>query len=199
MRKIIFNLIPFILLFVLLSGCAFTKEYVKINYSPSSYSKQTQSTKTILIEKLKDVRGVEPNIISYKGTQFKTSGQYINDKEISELLTEKIKELLSNLGYQIGSTDGDLTLAGEVLKFDSYIISGFWSGEVDAVIQLNLKLIDSNSKSTLWNEIISGRGKKSGIQIDRWGNRQEAIEKALDELMNNIANSASLKNAIEKY
>jgi hypothetical protein len=181
-----------------LYGCAFSKENVRINHLPPNYSISVQSDKTIMLDKLRDVRGVDPKLISYKGVQGRTSGGYINDIEIAELLTNLLKNLLVDLGYHIVDNEGDITLTGEVIKFDSYVIMGFWSGEIEAALQLNLKLVNTITSNIIWNETIGGHGKKSGVQIDHWENRKEAIDKALDQLLRNIANSPSFKNAINK-
>ncbi len=185
-------------LFFSLYGCAFTTDNVRINHLPPNYSISINSDKTIMLDKLKDVRGVDPKLIAYKGTMGRTSGAYINDIEISELLTNLIRDLLDNLGCQIVDNDGYLTLQGEITKFDSYVIVGFWSGQIEAAIQLNLKLVNTKSNDIIWNEIIDGHAKKDGIQLDHWNNREEALGKALDDLLQNIANSKSLLSAINK-
>ena len=100
------------------------------------------------------------------------------------------------MGYKLDSSQNDLTLAGEVLKFDSYVIMGFWSGAIEATIQVNLRLINNKNKAIIWNEIISGYGKQGGTQVDRWGNRKEAFDLALDNLMRNIASSETFRAAI---
>ena len=185
-------------LFVVLSGCAFTTDQVRINHLPPKFSISVNSDKTIMIDKLKDVRGVDPKLIAYKGTMGRTSGAYINDKEIAELLSNLIRDLLDNLGCKTVDNNGYLTLQGEILKFDSYVIVGFWSGQIEAAIQLNLKLVNTETDDILWNETIGGHAKKDGIQLDHWNNREEALGMALDDLLQNIANSTSLISAINK-
>ena len=102
------------------------------------------------------------------------------------------------MGYRLDSSQYDVTLTGEVLKFDSYCIMGLWSGSIEASIQLNLKLVNSKDNSIIWNETVSGQGKVKGVQFDSWGNRKEAIDQAMDSLMRNIASSETLKAAINR-
>ena len=182
----------------ILGGCAFTTETVKIDYTPSHYSKITDATKTIQVNRLKDMRGVDPKLLSYKGTQYKTSGTYVSEREVSDIVTDAIKNLLSNLNYRTVNDKGILTLAGEILKFESYVLMGFWSGAIEGNIQVNLRLIENKNGNIIWNEITSGYGKKTGVQIDREGHRKEVFEKALDNLMSNISNSTSFKKAVER-
>ncbi len=186
-----------ILLGTLLSSCAFTNDNVKIDYTPSNFAVSTSSSKAIQIAPLKDVRGVAPNLISYKGVQGKTGGQYLNDIEISQYLTDSLKNMFVKMGYNLNSSESPIAITGEVLKFDSYCIMGFWSGSVEAAIQINLKLINNKTKAIIWNEVVSGNGKETGIQIDHWENRKIAIDRALEVLMRNIATSDSLRSAIE--
>jgi len=196
MKNLLSKALIVAVLFVSLYGCAFTTENVRINHLRQNYSIAVKSDNTIMLDKLTDVRGVDPKLISYKGVAARTSGGYINDIEIAELLTNLIKDLFYDLGYQLVENEGYLTLRGEVIKFDSYVIMGFWSGQIEAAIQLNLKLVNTKTNDIIWNETISGHGKKSGVQIDHWDHRKEAVEKALDQLLQNIANSTSLKFAI---
>ena len=196
MRNAVSKLFMLVLSAGLLYGCAFSNDYVKIDFTPTNVNTPVTTNTTLQLEKLKDARGVDPKLISYKGVQAKMGGQYINDIEISELLTNSIKDLLIKMGYKLDSPQYDLILTGEVLKFDSYVIMGFWSGEIEATIQVNLKLINNKNKTIIWNETISGYGKTGGVQIDHWGNRKEAFDLALDNLMRNIASSVTFRNAM---
>ena len=198
MKHVRLGLFTLIMSAGVLGGCAFTDEQVKIDYTPSDYSMRSTSDAAIHVDRLRDARGVAPKLISYKGVQGKTGGEYLNDIEISELLTNSIKAVLTKMGYRLDSSQYDVTLTGEVLKFDSYCIMGFWSGSIEASIQLNLKLINSKDNSIIWNETVSGQGKVKGVQFDSWGNRKEAIDQAMDSLMRNIASSETLKAAINR-
>ncbi len=196
-RKLLYLVVIALTAFTL-GGCAYTTSTVKIDYTPSKYSKVTESTKTIEVNRLKDMRGVDPKLLAYKGTQYKTSGTYVSEREVSEIVTEAIKTLLSNQNYKIVNDRGILILSGEIIKFESYVITGFWSGQMEGNIQVNLRLIDNRNGNIVWNEIFSGNGKKTGLQVDREGHRKEVIEKALDNLMSNISNSTSFKKVVER-
>lgn len=177
-----------------LCSCAGTKDHVKIDYIPSDYSITSASNATIHIERLRDSRGVDPQLILFKGRR---DGQYLN-KTIFELLTNSIKNLLIKMGFHLDSSEYEVTLTGEVLKFDLDRWMGFGSGAIEASIQLNLKLINNQNESIIWSEIISGQGKKDGIHFDDWEYRKEAIDLAMDNLMRNISSSETLKAAINR-
>jgi hypothetical protein len=185
-------------IFLLLSSCAFSTSTVKIDYVPQDYSVHVDSSNSIFVQKLSDVRGVEPTLLSYKGVQYKTSGKYVTDREISDILTDALQGVLTKMGYHLVENGSNVTLKGDILKIDSQVLMGFWSGEMEATIQLSLKLIDSKSGAIIWDEVLTGNGKKTGLQIDREEHRKEVTEKALDSLMTKIATSTSLRDAVAK-
>jgi len=185
-------------IFLLLSSCAFSTSTVKIDYVPQDYSVHVDSSNSIFVQKLNDVRGVEPTLLSYKGVQYKTSGKYVTDREISDILTDAIKGVLTKIGYHLVESGGNVTLKGDILRVDTQVLMGFWSGDMEATIQLSLKLVDNKSGAIIWDEVICGNGKKTGLQVDREGHRKEVTEKALNDLMTKIATSTSLREAFAK-
>jgi hypothetical protein len=189
------------LLTVSLNACAFTTSVIKIDYAPTKYSssqKLMDLKETVSVDKFTDQRGGEPNLLSYKGVTHRTSGKYLSDKEVSAIVTEATKALLITLGYPIVNDIGDFRLTGELLKFDSTPIMGFWSGQLEGVAQLNLKLKDNKTGSIVWQEMFSGSAKKTGLQVDSEVHRKEVIENTLDDLMSKIAASQSLREFLEQ-
>jgi hypothetical protein len=74
---------------------------------------------------------------------------------------------------------------------------GFWSHDLEGVIQVNLRVKDSHKGTVVWNETLSGTSKKAGLQIDNEDHRKEVAENTLDSLMYKIAESPSLRKALE--
>jgi hypothetical protein len=188
-----------ILMFGFLSGCAFTTTQIKVDYTPSHYSKITDATKTIEVKRFNDTRGVDPKLIAQKYNQYgKTTGKYVSEREVADIVTEAVQNLLSNLNYRILNDNGELIFGGEILKCEQNVLMGFWSGELEGNIQVNLRLIEANSGNILWNEVISGYGKKTGLQLVTADDYKEVFEKTLDNLMKNVANSTTFKTIVEK-
>jgi len=194
MNKKILHLILISLMICILGGCLSTTSTLKIDYTASHYSKITDSTETIEVNRLKDVRGVDPKFISYKGAQYRGiyKGAYVSERDVSDIVTDAIKNLLTNQNYRIVNDKGMLTLTGEILKIELRDLPGFLRGQTEGNIQVNLRLIDNNDRNIKWNEIFSGNGKKTGFHL------KEVLEMALDNLMSNISNSTSFKKAIER-
>jgi hypothetical protein len=185
----------------LLCGCVYTTDVVKVDYIPSNCPNITYPAKTIMVKKLKDIRGGDPYLISQKEGIVKYSGKYISDKEISEVVTNAIRNLLSNMNISIDSADAELTLNGEILKFETYDIDRFWSSKVAGNTQVNLKLIDNKNNAIIWNEVFVGYAEKGGFIISTAaipGFHKEVCEKMLDDLIKNIANSPTFKSAVKK-
>lgn len=188
-----------VLILGILSGCVFTTTEMKIDYTPSQYTKITEAKKTIEVKPFKDTRGVDPRLIAPKYNQYgKTTGKYVSDREVAAIVTDTVKDLLSNLNYRLLKEKAELILSGEILKCDENVLAGAWSGEIEGGIQVNLRLIEVKSENIVWSEIMSGYGKKTGLQFVTAGAYKEVFEKMLDNLMTNIAYSSTFKKVVEK-
>lgn len=199
MKKVAIATLLMVCLVGILGSCAFSTTKIKLDYTAPRYSKITEAPATIEVRPLKDMRGVEPNLIANKQNQYgKTTGKYVSDKEISAILTEALRNMLSDLNYKVAEGSGEIILTGEILKFEQNILQGFWSGQLEGNVQVNLRLLNARSNTILWNEIISGRGNMSGIQFVTDDKRREVAKKTFDSLMTNIANSPTFKTAIER-
>ena len=192
-KKMLYLILTALMTFIL-GGYLHTMSTLKIDYTPSHYSKITDSTETIEVNRLKDVRGVDPKFISYKGAQIRGAykGAYISEREVSDIVTDAIKNLLTNQNYRIVDDKGTFTLTGEILKIESKELIRFLRGEIEANILVNLRLIDNKDGNIKWNEIFNGNAKKTGFHL------KEVIEMPLDNLMSNISNSTSFKKTIER-
>jgi hypothetical protein len=182
---------------IVVQGCAFTDSVVTLEYKTSDYTARVASPKEINVQQLTDDRGVDPTLICYKGVMHKTSGRYLNDRAVADFMTDAVKALLVALGYRVVNDGGDFNLSGQILKFDSYAIMGFWSGSLESNIQMNMKLQDARSRSMVWNEMLSAGGLVGGLQIDGEGYRKEVMDKAVDNILKKLAASATFESAVE--
>jgi hypothetical protein len=199
MKKIITLFFQFALLAALASGCAFTTTTIPINFKPQPEAEKVNADKTITVEQLQDQRGTDLHLLANKGVQFKTSGAYVTEKPIATIVTDAIKDTLTALNYKIAEEHGDLILSGDLLRLDSTPLEGFWSGELDCTVQVNLKLTEKETGKLVWSEVFTGFNKKTGLQIVSESDRKETTEAALADLANKLASSISFKNAIQNY
>lgn len=181
------------------SGCAFTKTTVVVNFKAPTFTDTAQSETKVSVKKLADARGVDRYLLANKGVGTRTSGAYITTNEVAEIVTGALRDTLVALKYKLSADGADVTLTGDILKFDSTPLMGFWSGQLEGSIQLNLKLLDARTGTVLWSEIVSGVFKKSGLQLDHEGHRKEVAEGTLQDAMKQLAASPSLKAALQNH
>ena len=183
----------------LLTGCAFTKEQVTVGFQTPLFKETVTAASPITVQKLKDARGVNPHLLAQKGAQMKTTGEYDTDPEVAEIVTDALKTTLKALNYKIADEAGSLTLSGDLIKFDSNVIMGFWAGALECSIQLNLKLTDAKTGALLWSELLTGYTKIDGLQMDRAAHRQRVAEEALQDVMKKFGESDTFKKVVQNY
>jgi hypothetical protein len=146
MNKKIPQLILISLMSCILGGCLSTTSTLKIDYTPSHYSKITDSTETIEVNRLKDVRGVDPKLL-YSYISALPPISYVSDREVSDIITDAIKNFLTNQNYRIVNDKGMLTLTGEILKIELRVLQRGFLGVGDLTewnIQVNLRLLTND-------------------------------------------------------
>ena len=183
----------------LLTGCAFTKEKVAVSFQTPVFKETATAPTAIGVQKLKDARGVDPHLLAHKGVQMKTTGEYNTDAEVADIVTDALKTTLKSLNYKIASDGGGLTLSGDIVKFDSNVIMGFWAGAMESSIQLNLKLNDAKTGALLWSELLSGYTKVEGLQMDRAAHRQRVAEEALQDVMKKLGESETFRKVVQNF
>ena len=182
-----------------LTGCAFTKETVTLNYQRPPLGEAVKEEATITVQKLKDARGADPYLLANKGVQGKTSGAYVTTNEVADIVTEALKDTLTGMSCKLVAEGADLNLGGDILKYDSAVLMGFWSGAMEGSIQLNLKLTNAKTGALVWSEVLSGYSKIDGLQVDRAAHRQMVAEKALQDVMQKLASSESFRKVLTHY
>ncbi|MEI6084877.1 MAG: hypothetical protein WCS70_11315 [Verrucomicrobiota bacterium] len=199
MKTTLLRFLPLLTLVTLLTGCAFTKENVSLNYQRPPLGEAVRVEATIAVQKLKDTRGSDPHLLANKGVQFKTSGAYVTTNEVADIVTAVLKDTLAGMSCKLVAEGADLNLGGDILKFDSTVLMGFWSGAMEGSIQLNLKLTNAKTGALVWSEVLSGYTKIDGLQVDRAAHRQMVAEKVLQDVMQKLASSESFRKVLTHY
>jgi hypothetical protein len=199
MKQILPRLVPFAGCVALLTGCAWTKETISLNYTRPPLGAPIVMEETIAVEKLKDVRGSDPYLVALKGVQYKTSGTYVTAREVADIVTDALKDTLTAMNCKVAVEHPDLIMTGDILKYDSVVLVGFWAGAMEGSIQLNLKLSDATTGALLWSEVLSGYTKIDGLQVDRAAHRQRVAEEALQDVMRKLSESQSLRRVLLQH
>ena len=199
MKATLSQFLPLVALVALLTGCAFTKETVALNYQRPPLGEPVKEEATIAVQKLKDARGADPYLLAQKGVYGKTSGAFLTSNEVAVTVTEALTDTLTGMGCKVVAEGADLHLGGDLLKFDSSVIVGFWAGSLEGSIQINLKLTNAKTGALLWSDVISGYSKLTGLQVDRAAHRTAAAEQALQDAMQKLAASESFRKVVTHF
>jgi uncharacterized lipoprotein YajG len=180
---------------IFLSGCAMTPTQVPLNYHPNkNLVVSAKTNKSISVKLFEDARGEDPNTIVHKtnGYNEETSGSYVAEKPIAEILSESIKESLSNSGYSVSQdfTHTHFILCGKLTDLKIKVLQGMMRSTLQTKIMLNLKLIDSRTSTIRWADIIVG---KSSVESNVFYTNEDdwlrnGFRLAVDDLITNLLN-----------
>ncbi len=192
-------ILPPALMLLLVTGCAFTKTTVTFTPQAPTFAEKPDVHTAIKVNRLADVRGSDPFLLGQKGAGTKTSGSYVTDRETADILTDALTETLANLGYVTNANAAAaLSLSGDILRFDTQAIVGFFSGDMESTLQISLKLTETNTGNQIWSAVLSGYSKHGGIQIDNAGSRTKAAQGAITDAMTKLASSPDFRNAVQR-
>ena len=183
----------------LLGGCAFGASQVQLNYKlePMDITQyRSKGTATIQIVEVKDGRGVDdPSVIVHKKNGYgqSTSGTYVAEKPIAEIVTGAVVEALEQLNYKI-SPDGKFKLSGRINSVGRKDFPGL----LDDSIQLSLDIalqITTHGGDPVWSENFIGNGKVisslAGGDVLR-----EEFDDTLTRVVRQLQNSPTLYKAL---
>lgn len=185
----------FAALLIFLTGCAFTDEPVNLNYRPNLPNAKTahNNTAPITIGKISDARGsgIDPRLITYKTNMNleQADGKYLAEAPITDILEDAIKTALNDTGYKV-SDNSKYILNGSLLKIDTQILPGMWSGTLQATILAEFTLVNKKSGSQVWSE------NYKGFASIKEGDYKQTLNAAMDNLITNLINSQNFRNAL---
>ncbi|MFP8875962.1 MAG: hypothetical protein VCB99_03415 [Myxococcota bacterium] len=182
-----------------LGGCAFGASQVQLNYKlePMDITQyRSKGTATIQIVEVKDGRGVDdPSVIVHKKNGYgqTTSGTYVAEKPIAEIVTGAVVEALEQLNYKV-SPDGKFKLSGRINSVGRKDFPGL----LDDSIQLSLDIgfqITTHRGDPVWSENFIGNGKVisslAGGDVLR-----EEFDDTLTRVVRQLQNSPTLYKAL---
>ena len=182
-----------------LGGCAFGASQVQLNYElePTDITQyRSKSTATLQIVQLKDGRGVEdPNIIVHKKNGYgqTTSGTYVAEKPIAEVVTSAVVEALDQLNYKV-SPEGKFKLSGRINSVDRKDFPGLLDDSIQFSLDVSLQ-ITTRGGDPVWSENFIGNGKvissMAGGDVIR-----EEFDDTLTRVVRQLQNSPTLYKAL---
>ena len=173
------------------SGCAFSMHETSLNYeyqNHSSTSKPDHITDGIYVSNVMDERTVDsPNIISHlvNGYGQTTSGGYVAEEEIAEIVKTGITQALKSAGYK--NTD-NIELEATIHDYEYDGVAGWWSvKKVTSKLDISVTL-KRNGENISKNTVI---GKSTLLAKDMKGKKEKELivtlfNNALDDSLSQI-------------
>ena|ERR1700750_2338303 len=177
-----------------LTSCALSNSVQQINYQSNlKIENKLASRKIVQIEPMKDVRGYQDDkVIFYKKNMYNQtmSGAYMAEKPVSEILTEAVKNGLSEKNISLGNDNKNLTLKSELQKLDYEAISGFSTVQLIPQITVKFQLIDTEGK-VVWTDLLTGKANTKGTKFEKF------LPPAIDNLVQQLINSQDFLNNVK--
>ena len=183
------NTRPLAVLFALLTGCAFGTNHV--NLSPISATAAPEVGPRTQVQ-TRDARAeMSGATVGFKrnGYGAKTGDvKLANDQPLSDRLQGDVLSILRERGYRAGTGDPDSELQCEleIVSFSVDVKQGFWSGALEGIAAVRIKIVDRASGREIWNDIVRGENTKTGLQFVSGSDHQEVVERLYSNLMTNI-------------
>lgn len=182
-----------------LGGCAFGASQVQLNYKlePMDITQyRSKGTATIQIVEVKDGRGVDdPSVIVHKKNGYgqTTSGTYVAEKPIAEIVTGAVVEALEQLNYKV-SPDGKFKLSGRINSVGRKDFPGLLDDSIQLSLDIGLQ-ITTHRGDPVWSENFIGNGKVisslAGGDVLR-----EEFDDTLTRVVRQLQNSPTLYKAL---
>lgn len=145
----------------LLTGCAFTRTPVKVNFSPSvSQPVRTPAKAALEVGEMQDSRLVgDPFILLHKANEYgPTSGAYVTVTPVAKIFREGVKEALDQNGF-MGTNGVQYELRGQINGFGvGFIQNGVLSSPTSkGWLEVRFELVDKAKGLPVWHDTFTGQ------------------------------------------
>jgi uncharacterized lipoprotein YajG len=194
MRKKLSALPAVVLLAVLVSGCAFTPDYINLQYTPQQNVQAIDAARGIRVEvTVRDVR-TQTDRVGAKGVANQAAA-IVSREDVKTVVKQAIDAELVQRGYTLGP--GNVIIACDLSNFSTTWQVGFWSGSAHGSCQLSVKIKDKNDE-LVFAEIISGEATEKGIQVTSGENAKIVLDRALQDAMTKLFEMPDFLRSISK-
>lgn len=177
--------ILFIILSGLLTGCAITRDYVDIEYTPCFVPQKIAGAENVEIAvNVNDIRGKENIGCKINGYGMEMANIMANN-DLAELFKNAITFELFQRGFVISCDGSNLNI--ELCKFFNNFKLGLFSGSADSETVLNVVLRKKNGVIA-FSKTIFGFGREETCFVAGGKNASLALEKSLYHAVQNLVN-----------
>lgn len=186
-----------IIIALLFSGCAFTRDYATIEYLPMTGVSEVNGADAVRVSvRISDARTVrDKNKISHKKNGYGINcASIMSNNDVLKLISGAIETELNNRGFKIAA--GDVGVDVEVSKFYNNWKMGFWSGSAVSEVTINVQVKEPDH--ILYTKTIMGEHTRTGVQMTSGKNAKLALEEALKDAIAKLMNDSAFISALIK-
>jgi hypothetical protein len=177
----------------ILSGCAFGTDHVRLPALAIEGPPAQGDQVSVLV---KDARAdLSGSLVGFKrnGYGAKTGDVALVDKEVvADRISRDIVSILRARGLrayemsELPTERADAILGVELVSFLIDSKMGFWTGELQGMAVLRVKLTQAHSKKTVWDEVIRAEAKKEWLMAIVESDRQDVAGKLYSDLIEKL-------------
>lgn len=177
-----------VILLATLTGCAFGTNRVML--SPLAAAPAPADGPLIQVQ-ARDARAdMSGAIVGFKrnGYGAKTGDvQLANNEPLAQRLQTDVVSILRERGYRADiDASSELRCDVEIVSFSVDVKQGFWTGSLEGIAAVRIKIADRATGREVWSDIVRGEDTKKGISFVSGGDHQEVVERLYSNLVTNL-------------
>jgi len=180
----------------LLSGCAFTKDYVRLGYVPQQGVAKIPGADAVSLNvEVNDLRTIKDKVSVKKNGYGMEMAPIIATNDVAGLLKGALQTELSNRGFNCGGNA--ITIVAGLNKFYSDFKTGFFSGSAAAEVMMNIQVKNADG-TIVFATIVAGEGANPSLQIMSGDNARIALEAALRDAVSKLVGDPAFIDSLLK-
>ena len=182
-----------LVLLLLSSGCALTKEHITLDYAPQQNIDPIRGSEKINLEvNVKDSRKMKDKV-SYENAYGMELAEIVSDKDVVELVRDSIKTELRNRGFNTNGNEAQVNIG--LINYFNDFKSGFFAGDASGELIMVVQ-VKRNNGNIIYDKIISGEYLEQDIQLATGKNAKLALEGALKDAISKLVNDTEFIKAL---
>lgn len=195
MKMPLYRVLPALGLVVVLSGCALTRDYVDLQYTPlPGVAKVAGAERVHVSVSTKDSRG-KPEISRKINGYGMEMAAILANNDVAELVSYAISEELRNRGFNVSG--GPVHVQIEMSKFYNRFQSGMWAGKAVSEVALTVT-VKKPGGDVGYAKAIIGEHTRERVQMASGKNAKLSLEESLKKAVQKLMSDDMFFNALLK-
>jgi uncharacterized lipoprotein YajG len=124
---------------VLTNGCALTRDTISLSYTPQGGVEKAEGAGAVKVKvEVADMRTIRDKVSCKKNGYGIECAAIVATEEVGETVRKAMETELTQRGFVMGN--GSLLIRADLSRFYNDFKLGFWSGDANAEITMNLQL-----------------------------------------------------------